>query len=127
MLREYSDSFNAGMVVTKWINTGTFCYNAKSYAKMCEILDKPDLASTAKIQVKSIESIKGLEDDNCLFILTPAIAPYLFGDKSEDNKMKHLLYVALTRSLDNLSILVSKEVEERYTVSFIDGFFHAFI
>ncbi len=127
MLQEYSDSFNASMVVTKWINTGTFCYNPKSYAKMCEILDKPDITSTAKIQVKSIESIKGLEDDNCLFILTPAIAPYLFGDKSEDNKMKHLLYVALTRSLDNLSILVSKEVEERYTVSFIDAFFHAFI
>ena len=26
MLQEYSDSFNASMVVTKWINTGTFCY-----------------------------------------------------------------------------------------------------
>ena len=36
-------------------------------------------------------------------------------EKTEDNGTKHLLYVALTRSRDDLSILVTREVEERYS------------
>lgn len=36
------------------------------------------------------------------------------GKKRADNKTKNKLYVALTRSLENLTILVTKEVEEKY-------------
>ena len=55
-----------------------------------------------------------LEAEKCLFILTSDLAPYLFGQRVEDNKTSHLLYVALTRSLNSLSILVTKEVEKKY-------------
>jgi hypothetical protein len=65
--------------------------------------------------VSSIEIIKGREAERCLFILSPDLAPYLFLEKVEDNKTKHLLYVALTRSLDHLTLLIMKEVEEQYT------------
>ena len=77
--------------------------------------------------VSSIESIKGLEAERCLFILTTDLAPYLFGKKTEDNKTSHLLYVALTRSLDNLTILVTKEVEAVYTKAAIVAFFNSSI
>ncbi len=64
--------------------------------------------------VNSIESIKGREGNNCLFILTGDLAKYLFGKKKTDNKTKNKLYVALTRSLENLTILITTEVEEKY-------------
>ena len=73
--------------------------------------------------VSSIEIIKGREAERCLFILSPDLAPYLFREKTEDNKTSHLLYVALTRSLDYLTILVMKEVEETYTRDKILCFF----
>ena len=60
-----------------------------------------------------------------MFILTKELAPYLFGRKTEDNKMRHLLYVALTRSLDNLSILVTKEVETIYSQEYITSFIYS--
>lgn len=58
--------------------------------------------------------MKGLEAENCLLILTTDLAPYLLGDKSDDNKTKHLLYVALTRSSSELTILVTEKVERLY-------------
>ena len=79
-----------------------------------EALTRKDVSSAGDIAVKSIEAIKGLEHERCLFVLTTDLAPYLFGDKSEENKTRHLLYVALTRSSDNLSILVTEEVERKY-------------
>lgn len=66
--------------------------------------------------------IKGLEDEKCLFILTKDLAPYLFEKKTTDNKTKHLLYVALTRSKDELAILVTREVEIDYSKEFILSF-----
>ncbi len=65
--------------------------------------------------VSSIESIKGLEGDNCLFILTTDLAAYLFQAKNEENKTKNALYVALTRSTKNLTIYITAEVENKYS------------
>ena len=48
------------------------------------------------------------------FVLTTDLAPYLFLQKKEDNKTKHLLYVALTRSLKDLTIMITIEVEASY-------------
>lgn len=75
--------------------------------------------SESEVIVSSIESVKGLEGDKCLFILTEDLAPYLFQEKSAQNKMKNLLYVALTRSSDKLVILICKEVEAKYGSKFI--------
>ena len=74
---------------------------------ICKMIDIP--------VVSSIEIVKGREAKRCLFVLSPDLAPYLFREKKEDNKTSHLLYVALTRSLDHITILVMKEVENKYT------------
>ena len=75
------------------------------------------------VLVSSIESIKGQEGNNCLFILTKDLASYLFLDKKDDNKMKAALYVALTRSRKDLTILLTTEAEEKYPKSFVKEYF----
>ncbi|RNB70407.1 UvrD-helicase domain-containing protein [Brevibacillus panacihumi] len=66
------------------------------------------------ILVQTIDKVKGLEGEICLFILTTDLAPYLFVEKVEKNKMLNYLYVALTRAKKELRILVTQEVEEKY-------------
>ena len=95
------------------------------YARVCEALRKKTIVSN-NILVNSIESIKGLEGESCLFILTMDLAPYLWGEKTEENKIKNALYVALTRSKDSLTILITKEVEKLYGKSKITNFFNNF-
>ena len=70
--------------------------------------------------VNSIDSIKGLEGNKCLFILTTDLAEYLFKQKNDQNKMLNYLYVALTRSKKELIFLVSIEVEAKYGRDFIN-------
>ncbi len=92
----------------------------KSYAQIINELNKTTSGGTNKIILKSIESIKGQEGSNCFFVLTSDLAAYLFLDKIEDNKIKNRLYVALTRSLDRLTILITKEVEVKYSKELIN-------
>lgn len=75
------------------------------------------------IVVNSIDSIKGLEGEKCLFLLTTDLAAYFFRENTEQNKMMNYLYVALTRSKNELMILVTTEVEEKYGKDFIDSQF----
>lgn len=108
-----------GSTINDTINTciadGYYDYDKVTYAKIAEALKADCFSGSDSIVVKSIEAVKGLEHEKCLFILTTDLVPYLMGDKTDDNKTKNLLYVALTRSLDNLTILVTTEVENRYT------------
>lgn len=95
-----------------------------SYGRVIGLLPDVDSYSTDNVvYINSIDSIKGMEGYNCLFILTSDLAPYLFGIKSEDNKIKHKLYVALTRSLNELTIYVTEQVEIKYGKDFINKFF----
>ena len=97
------------------------------YAQMASAIKATDTATSDIPVVSSVEIIKGREAERCLFILSTDLAPYLFREKTEDNKTSHLLYVALTRSLDHLTILVMKEVEETYTREKIVGFFQSVV
>lgn len=86
------------------------------YAKLAAALTADvNEDSSESYLVNSIESIKGLEGHNCLFVLTADLAPYLFKEKCQDNKIKNALYVALTRSFDSLTILVTNEVEKQHS------------
>lgn len=76
------------------------------------------------INVNSIDSIKGKEGENCLFILTTDLAAYMFGDKKDNTTTKNRLYVALTRSLDKLTIFITEEVEKSYGKKKIMDFFN---
>ncbi|QAA21584.1 UvrD-helicase domain-containing protein [Sporolactobacillus terrae] len=73
-----------------------------------------------RILVNSLDSIKGLEGDKCLFILTTDLADYLFFIKSNHNKTMNYLYVALTRARQDLTILVTLEAEVKYRREFIN-------
>ena len=100
--------------IRPWIRRGFFSYSRQPYAQLASTLAGHSEHDASKIPAQSIEAVKGLEHENCLFILTTDLAPYLLGDKTDDNKTKHLLYVALTRSSNELSVLVTKEVEAQY-------------
>ena len=100
--------------IRRCIRSGLFDYDKKTYARIIGTLKFHEDSGSDGIVVKSIEAVKGLEHRRCLFILTNDLVPYLLGEKTEENKTKHLLYVALTRSLDNLTILVASNVETRY-------------
>ena len=104
--------------------TGTL--SKQQYAKVKGALCIEQHHETNKYQVSSIESIKGLEGECCLFILTSDLAAYLFGNKTEENKVKNALYVALTRSKEKLVILVCKEVEAVYNKTIINSYFSKF-
>lgn len=114
----------------KMIAKGYLDYDKGLWARMYELFDVDTKTSQGNkcVVVKSIESVKGLENKECLFILNRELAPYLFDSlHKDDNKNKHLLYVALTRSLMNLSILILKEVEELYQKSRILSFFETIL
>ena len=89
--------------------------------------DESPIKQEDKIFVKSIDYIKGMEGEKCLFILTNDLAAYLFNDNIETNKTKNKLYVALTRSLNEVSIYILKEVEDKYTKEKIHGFFEEYL
>lgn len=99
-------------IIRRFIDAGWFDYERRRYARLSVVLSVRTGAGANGIAVKSIEVVKGLEAERCLFILTTDLVPYLLGDKTEDNKMKHLLYVALTRSSDELGVLVTREIEQ---------------
>lgn len=120
------DLYNQGKPEKQIINrleTHTGTLSKQQYAKVKDALLVKQTTTSKKHEVSSIESIKGLEGERCLFILTSELAPYLFLDKTAENKIKTALYVALTRSKEKLVILICKEVEKFYDQSSIKDFF----
>lgn len=115
MLEMRATTDNTAAIISRLVKQ-TRALSKTEYAKLAAVLaaDVNEDSSEA-YQVNSIESIKGLEGYNCLFILTTDLAPYLFKEKCRDNKIKNALYVALTRSLASLTILVTREVGEQYS------------
>ena len=68
-----------------------------------------------KLKVKSIDKIKGLENELCMFIMDNTILEYLFGKKQETNKEMMRLYVALTRSKSDLILVIDKPSIKKFT------------
>ncbi len=122
LLERYSETNNKTIAM----NT-TFKYESLSkqaYGIIINILVNNQLIETdEKVYISSIESIKGQESENCLFVLTSDLAAYLFGEKTDSNKTKNKLYVALTRSLNKLTIFITDEVENKYGKGMILDFF----
>ena len=68
-----------------------------------------------KLKVKSIDKIKGLENELCMFIMDNTMLEYLFGKKQETNKEMMRLYVALTRSKSDLILVIDKPSIKKFT------------
>lgn len=68
-----------------------------------------------KLKVKSIDKIKGLENELCMFIMDNTMLEYLFGKKQETNKEMMRLYVALTRSKSDLILVIDKLSIKKFT------------
>lgn len=96
--------------------------------KLADVLKmNHETPATEGILVHSIDSIKGLEGNKCLFILTTDLAPYFFDEKQNQNKMLNYLYVALTRAKEELFFLITNEVENRYSKEAINKYFEEII
>ncbi len=79
------------------------------YAELKETLINSLNNSESKYIVQSIDSVKGLESDVCLFILNEIMFNYLIGNITVDkhhNKIWKKLYVALTRTNETLIFVV---------------------
>lgn len=125
MLDSFDILGDASQIISYWVKKGAFAKLTKQqYVQMISAFTEKGAQSEDAIVVNSIEIVKGLEASRCLFIVTPDLAPYLFRTKTADNKESHLLYVALTRSLEHLTILITREVEDAFTRKFVTDFFN---
>lgn len=97
-------------IISEIYETYNIKYEKSEYAEFIQMLENNLISKNNSFLVSSIDSIKGLESDTCLFILNNALYQYLIGKNNEDNKMKNKLYVALTRSSETLIIVIDKEL-----------------
>lgn len=125
MLNKYDQGEPPNEIIGECVRGGVFNRLAKDrFARMANaFITKKGEKANNMLVVQSIEIVKGLQAERCLFILTPDLAPYLFRERIDCNKTKNLLYVALTRSLDNLTILITEKVESKYGREYIKLFF----
>lgn len=117
MIKEYAENGDANKVI--WNNISFIRGNKAYYARIINTLKISQQEKVKSIRVDSIDGIKGQEGNNCLFILTTDLAAYLFKQKVEENKIKNKLYVALTRSMNKLTFLITKTVEDKYGKDYI--------
>lgn len=91
-------------------------YSGKLFAKLCDDIKQAsqNYNKEERIKVESIEAVKGSEGENCLFIISTDLFPYLIQEKRTKNSMLCHLYVALTRSTDRLTVMIAKELVESY-------------
>lgn len=127
LMQNYATTNDKKKAMDQTFKYKTFKYKTlsrKAYYIIINMLsDNSVTLSEEKVLVNSIDSIKGQEGENCLFILTTDLAAYLFGKKTDDTTTKNRLYVALTRSLQRLTIFITEEVETKYKRKNIIDFF----
>lgn len=102
--------------IIKYIENEFNCkLTKKEERKLCEVIKENKIENNEeRIKVNSIDKVKGLEGERCLFILTKDLYPYFAKEKTDENKMKNYLYVGLTRSKEKLTILITKEIENKF-------------
>lgn len=88
------------------------------YAK---IISSLSFIKKDKYIVNTIDKIKGLEKENCLFIIDNSLLDYLFRNKIEENKERNYLYVGLTRSLNNIILVIDTSTLKDKTREYIDN------
>ena len=101
-------------------------FDKYEYAEFKETLENCLNDSSSNYIVSSIDGVKGLESDICLFILNESMYKYLIKDipkSSHNNKNWKKLYVALTRSSERLILLIDKELFPHIQITDIESNF----
>ena len=101
-------------------------FDRYEYAEFKENLENCLNDSRSNYMVSSIDGVKGLESDICLFILNESMYKYLIKDipkSNHNNKNWKKLYVALTRSSEKLILLVDKELFPNIQIADIENNF----
>jgi len=84
--------------------------------ELCNLIDSKPI----EFNIKSIDAVKGLEADTCVFVLTPNTYKYFVQDIGEDkyfNTIWKKLYVALTRAKKELILVIDHELFIKQDVS----------
>jgi superfamily I DNA/RNA helicase len=94
-------------------------FEISEYVPLIQLAERIKITPRAH-QVRSIDAIKGLESDACLFILTPNTLNY-FSQKhlpaeKHFNKEWKRVYVALTRAKRNLYLIIDRELFPKFDI-----------
>jgi superfamily I DNA/RNA helicase len=93
-------------------------YNNAEYAQLHELCNKID-SEPAKFTIRSIDAVKGLEADTCIFILTDNTYEYFIQNIEKGkyfNKVWKQLYVALTRAKKELILVVDHDLFSKHEI-----------
>lgn len=99
-------------------------FDKYEYAEFKETLGNCLNDSNSSYAVSSIDGVKGLESNICLFILNESMYKYLIKDipkSNHNNKNWNKLYVALTRSSEKLILLIDKELFPHIDIADIES------
>lgn len=100
-----------------FLNKYQITLNSNDYAKLISSLDNKQ---NGVFNILSIDKVKGLEKENCMFILDDSLLEYLFKIKTKSNKEMNYLYVGLTRSNKNLLLVIDVQNLKKFNKDFID-------
>ncbi|MEL1246304.1 UvrD-helicase domain-containing protein [Flavobacterium sp. DGU11] len=99
----------------------------QEYAELIQHLDMAKMPSKGyKYFISSIDAVKGLESDVCIFILNQTMYDYMTQNVPKTNyhnKNWNKVYVALTRSCNALIIAIDMELFSRTSVTEIESYF----
>jgi superfamily I DNA/RNA helicase len=101
-------------------------FDKYEYAEFKETLENSLNDSNSSYVVSSIDGVKGLESNVCLFILNESMYKYLIKDipkSNHNNKNWNKLYVALTRSSEKLILLIDEELFPHIEIANIESNF----
>lgn len=107
----------ARVAISRLRSRHSLTFDKSHFAQLYELCDKLK-NDNVQYTVQSIESIKGLEAETCVLILTPNTLKYLTKEKlsqaSHFNKEWKKIYVALTRAKKRLVLALDHELLAGY-------------
>lgn len=110
---------NKGKAISKLINDYSLDLKKSEFAELYELGELSNRKGSKYI-ISSIDSIKGLEAESCIFVLTPNTFNYLtkgnIQKKQIFNKEWKKIYVALTRTTNRLLLVIDHDIFQKQNI-----------
>jgi len=90
LIHSYQKTRDTNRTINEVFSSIRLCQ--RDYKNILQALEKTDDTDENKICVQSIDSIKGQEGNNCLFVLTTDLAEYLFAKKTGYHKSRRKIW-----------------------------------